>query len=503
MKVTVGLLSVLILVGFGLVACGDDGDTGPDADPTPTSSPATATSEPEPTATAPPAPTPVATADPTATAMATGTPEADVRIPETPVGEQLTWFIGVLNSPNPVGADEYSERFATVFTDAVPLVQFVAITAQTAAVNAPFTLTGFAEPPTFSRAVAQLQGTTGEEFLVAISVEETSPYRINGLQIIPAEGMDMTPDQFASWDELDATLTELASQASFLVSEVDAGGTLQPVHSLNGDERLGIGSAFKLYILGELAQQVESGNITWDDELGVREEWKSLPSGVMQNLPDGVSVSLQEYARQMISISDNTATDHLLFHLGRENVEAFQSEMGHAEPSVNVPMMSTRELFVLKLVFTADQRAEYLSSSADERRAMLDGAIAETPVTIDDAMTWSSPIDIQSLEWFASVSELSQAMVTLRDMSQRPGLEPVADILSINPGIEIDPDVWTYVGYKGGSEPGVLNLTWVLERADGRWFTLSVTLNDPDSLIDEMAALRAVSGAVLLLEQAR
>jgi hypothetical protein len=283
MKVTVGLLSVLILVGFGLVACGDDGDTGPDADPTPTSSPATATSEPEPTATAPPAPTPVATADPTATAMATGTPEADVRIPETPVGEQLTWFIEVLNSPNPVGADEYSERFATVFTDAVPLVQFVAITAQTAAVNAPFTLTGFAEPPTFSRAVAQLQGTTGEEFLVAISVEETSPYRINGLQIIPAEGMDMTPDQFASWDEFDTTLAELASQVSFLASEVDAGGTLQPVHSLNEDERLGIGSAFKLYILGELARQVESGNITWDDELAVREEWKSLPSGVMQN----------------------------------------------------------------------------------------------------------------------------------------------------------------------------------------------------------------------------
>jgi hypothetical protein len=116
-------------------------------------------------------------------------------------------------------------------------------------------------------------------------------------------------------------------------------------------------------------------------------------------------------------------------------------------------------------------------------------------------MTWSNPIDIQSLEWFASVSELSNAMVTLRDMSQRSGLEPVADILSINPGIEFDPEVWTYVGFKGGSEPGVLNLTWVLERADGRWFTLSVTLNDLDNPIDEMAALRAVSGAVLLLEQ--
>jgi hypothetical protein len=46
---------------------------------------------------------------------------------------------------------------------------------------------------------------------------------------------------------------------------------------------------------------------------------------------------------------------------------------------------------------------------------------------------------------------------------------------------------WPYVAFKGGSEPGVLILTWLLTHSDGRSFMLSIVLND-SAKIDEAAS---------------
>jgi putative hydrolase len=48
------------------------------------------------------------------------------------------------------------------------------------------------------------------------------------------------------------------------------------------------------------------------------------------------------------------------------------------------------------------------------------------------------------------------------------------------------------VAFKGGSEPGVLSLSWLLERSDGRRFALALTATDPGAPVDEAtAAIRA------------
>ena len=65
-------------------------------------------------------------------------------------------------------------------------------------------------------------------------------------------------------------------------------------------------------VLAEVAREIASGRRSWNDTLAIRDEWKSLPSGTMQNLPEGTEVTLREAAEAMISISDNTATDHLV-----------------------------------------------------------------------------------------------------------------------------------------------------------------------------------------------
>ena len=97
---------------------------------------------------------------------------------------------------------------------------------------------------------------------------------------------------------------------------------------------------------------------------------------------------------------------------------------------------------------------------------------------------------------------LCRALAALKALSEQPGLEPVAEILSINPGVALDQEAWTYIGFKGGSEPGVLNLNWLLQRADGRWFVLTAGLNDTERNIPLNEPLALLESAAQLLAEA-
>jgi beta-lactamase class A len=437
------------------------------------------------------------------TASQTGTPMPDegtppatpAMVPQTPVGQQLEWFLLQLNGDAAtLTAADVEQHFAASFLAAVPADQVVAITRQLATQMQPVTLIGFEGTPTENEAVALVSAKDGGRFRILISVEAAEPHLIAGLLVQPA------PLPLESWEELDRQLAELAPDANFLAAEL-VDGQCQTVHAVNPAQRLAIGSTFKLYILGELAHQIDEGNASWDEELAVRDDWKSLPSGLMQDEPAGTTHTLRYFAEQMISISDNTATDHLLFHLGRENVEAFQARMGHSDPTANMPFLATRELFVLKLALPPERAEAYAEASVEERRQLLATEIAQTEVTVEDAKSWTTPRWIDSLEWFASADDLCRAMAALNAMSERPGLEPLRDILAINPGISFEPATWTYVGFKGGSELGVLNLTWLLQRADGRWFVLTVGLNDTANAIDEPAVTSKMQSVASFLGQ--
>jgi hypothetical protein len=90
-------------------------------------------------------------------------------------------------------------------------------------------------------------------------------------------------------------------------------------------------------------------------------------------------------------------------------------------------------------------------------------------------------------------------MTSLRTMAAKPSGEPVMTTLSINPGIPLDKTTWPFIGFKGGSEPGVLVLTWLLHRKDDRWFFLTTNFDDTQKAIDENAATYLASAAAGLL----
>ncbi|MEM1009432.1 MAG: hypothetical protein AAGJ35_10535, partial [Myxococcota bacterium] len=102
------------------------------------------------------------------------------------------------------------------------------------------------------------------------------------------------------------------------------------------------------------------------------------------------------------------------------------------------------------------------------------------------------PSRIDQIEWFASTASLCRAMNWIRQRSSTESLGIVRDLLSINPGLLWDKSDWKYVGYKGGSEPGVLNMTWLVQHKNGRWYALSVTWNNKDAAFNNKQMIRLI-----------
>ena len=62
--------------------------------------------------------------------------------------------------------------------------------------------------------------------------------------------------------------------------------------------------------------------------------------------------------------------------------------------------------------------------------------------------------------------------------------------MTVNPVFdESETANWDYVGYKGGSEPGVLNMSWLLRDDAGRWYMLAISQMDPASEVDTTGLL--------------
>ncbi|MCX5577457.1 serine hydrolase [Kaistia terrae] len=236
----------------------------------------------------------------------------------------------------------------------------------------------------------------------------------------------------------------------------------QDIFAHAAEQPLAVGSAAKLAVLVAVQGAVEQGRLRWDQVVPLDPAWKSLPSGQLQDWPDGTPLTLATLANLMISISDNTATDALIRIAGREVVEAISP--------ANAPFPTTRELFTLKTADKAPMRAEWVAGDAAVRRAILDG-IAKEPLPPVGAISSSATHEV---EWFFTARELC------RLLDQTAALPSVG----INPGLA-SAKAWKSVAYKGGSEIGVLNLSTRVVNRDGGVHCVVASWNDDAPLDDE------------------
>lgn len=364
------------------------------------------------------------------------------------------------------------DYFTPEFLAAVPVAQLRTISAGILAQHG--------GPATFDRidAVNEVSGTafiafarsTGS-FQIAIDAQQGG--KIAGLQVT---GFVATNDSMAAI--LDALRT-LPGETNLLITRHNGDAELE-LAAHEADRSLAIGSTFKLYILAELAAQAQRGKLRWDSVAPLnRRSFSSTASGPW---PLGAPVTLHTLASWMISVSDNAATDILIDKLGRDAIGKQLVAIGNSAPGRSLPFLNTVEAFALKSPRNDALRQQYLAASEADQRRLLDSAADQlTLAVIDQAAFVGKPLHIDSIEWFADARDLTRLLAHFRD----PAQEMARGVMAISPGVSADAaNRWAYIGFKGGSESGVVSMSYLLQSRGGHWYTATASWNNKDAVVD-------------------
>jgi beta-lactamase class A len=316
-----------------------------------------------------------------------------------------------------------------------------------------------------------------------VSVDPAEANRMNGLFVKDVRPLGDTPEKIA------ADLAALPGSVNAWFAPLDGKGA---VIGINADTPLALGSTFKLYVLAALAEDVKAGRRKWSDVVPL--DQKSYPSGQMQNWPEGAPVTLHTLASLMISISDNTATDQLIAVLGRQRILKLMKDSGHSNPASNDPFLTTRELFVLKTMdpLVLDRWRQRTPDAMTATAVLME--VANPSLDEVNAAFAAGPKAID-IEWFASPADITRLFAHMRKTAD----PKVFDIMAINPSAT--PAIkanWDYIGFKGGSEPGVVNLSWLLTDKAGRDWVLTLGWNNPAAVLDQ-SKLEGIAQRILLL----
>ena len=416
-----------------------------------------------------------------------------VNPPDTPAGAQLRWLIAAV-AHLPISGAQIRAHFDSAFLAQVsPAMVNQALQGAT---GVKLLSIQVSEPDELIATVS----TSGVLPRAQVALTVDSQGLISGLRI---GGVTAAPAPPTTWAGVDAAVRSVAPQVRLLVANV-SNGSCQPIHSIDPATAAPLGSMFKLYVLDALGTAVASGTVRWNQLLTVTAQLKSLPSGELQDEPDGTQISVQDTAAKMISISDNTAANMLISLVGRPAVEAALTTTGMADPALDRPFLTTRELFILKLDQWPALAERYTAADEAGRRELLASTVDRAPLpAVAAAQAWITPREINTLEWFASADDICRAYTALAALARRPGLSPIGQVLSINDGgLQLDPAQWKTTWFKGGSEPGVLTLAYLATTQTGQSYVVTVLAENPSQPIDEATAapvlLSAIKGAFTL-----
>lgn len=241
-------------------------------------------------------------------------------------------------------------------------------------------------------------------------------------------------------------------------------GTLSYVVIVNGQVieaqkpslPLAVGSTFKLALLNALHDRIAAKALSWDHVVHLDPAQKSLPSGELQDWPNGTPLTIGTLTAFMLSDSDNTAADTIAYLVGPDAVKPYVAG--------NNPLLTTREVFTLKARQNASLRERYgKASTAAARRALVD-QVDRLPLPTVDQLSKKPDLTV---EYHYSVTQLCDLMTRAGD----------DQYLSINSG-PADASDFKTVAYKAGADVGVLNLTTLVTTKRDNRICFSATVNN-------------------------
>ncbi|ODQ88303.1 serine hydrolase [Mycolicibacterium flavescens] len=290
----------------------------------------------------------------------------------------------------------------------------------------------------------------------------------------------LLPPKIEKWSDIDAEITKSGARYSYQFSKVSPDNTrCDVVAGTNTDLSLPLASIFKLYVLLAVADAVKAGTVKWTDPLTITKEAKAVGSAGLEELPPGSEVPVRTAAQQMISASDNMATDLLIKRLGPGAVERALVAAGHHDPASMTPFPTMHELFSVGWG-QPDLREQWrraVEQGSQQVRAQLLKQTNARPYEPDPKRT-HTPASNYGAEWYGSAADICRVHLALQRAAVGEAA-PVREILSAIPGIDVDRSKWYYIGAKGGNLPGDLTFSWYAVDHTGQAWVVSFQLNWP------------------------
>jgi hypothetical protein len=506
-----------------------------------------------------------------------------VDLPDTLAGRELRWVIDVINGRAALGdpAAKFTKPFLEIYPPA-EITDVLTTLREKAFGGAPVDLVVLEEFVSADTLSGVLRGRETRRVLtVFISVDDASGL-IAGLLFNNASYAG-GGNEDGGWESMESDLGKLQGGVSFGAFEIVAvkprvrqggegdGGEGEPdaaavaakapaeavaaprseprtelrvVHEYGWEKRLNVAAASRAMLALGVAREVEAGRHKWDQPITISESLKSVPGSETFGAEAGTSITLDEALYRTMVALDASAWDHLVAAVGRGPLDAaFASAVVDSRRSL--PMLTTRELFTLKLAASDDGVAAYTEANAAGRAEMLapGGTIGAAAAALDWGLLdeWTEPKRVEEVGVFATARELCEAMRLLHeierptakgaaeadeagnsgtpgtaaapdtpdkpDAAATPGsgpMAPLSEALRDNgAGLDLDPQVWKSAAWTSGFEPGVGAHAWLLERADGRWFTIAVVWNNGSDHINEEQLLELGKKGVALVEKVK
>ncbi|MGB0513215.1 MAG: serine hydrolase, partial [Wenzhouxiangellaceae bacterium] len=371
----------------------------------------------------------------------------EFELPDLPVTRQLAWLLDELQTGATTTLAEVQQRFVSGF-DPQQMVNFIAtlrsefpnarildvigITPMAATV----VIDGDSGPPAFGFVNLQTQY-SGNELVTFFQVSN-----FFGSVQFPTDStlnLEQAADRFMT----------LGSENGLFVGYIDAAGECIGVIERNPDTPRALGSIFKTWVLGGVAEAVSDGSVMRADTLAL-DAAERAAGGTLNNEPLGTLVSVQDMATLMMGISDNTATDHLHELVGRVAVGDFMQGSGVADPNLLLPFLNISEQFHVFTRFDLATALSYVNGSEAFQQAFLNSDIEPLGPSFPINFPFFHDSLLTSGTWRATPRDICRTLGALREMPEDQGALALVDeamgAQAAQPGIR---NRWARVWYKG------------------------------------------------------
>jgi beta-lactamase class A len=218
-------------------------------------------------------------------------------------------------------------------------------------------------------------------------------------------------------------------------------------------EIFGLASVIKVPVLVTLYEEVLAGRADLRERVTYRASAKVPGSGVLQDLDDGLTLTLRDLAVLMIIVSDNTAAEMLTVRLTKARVEAAMARYGLA--SIKMPL-GVRALLYELVDLDHSRPGQYDEAKALLRQSAGSGGRAVIP----DQTDRGSPHDLCRL----------MESIGRHEILDEPSCEDILDILRRNKSDSRIPALLpkgTVVAHKTGTIRGVRNDVGIVHAPSG------------------------------------